>query len=175
MERYKGRGMTADKLPKGRRSKRVKIEAGDVILLPQSNGKHTLGYVLGLWPKLQSVMTIALLSGEVGKEVVRTEELSRLVADQIAKRQLIAVVSTTTGTAEVGEWPKIGKVGNLDINELLPQTPFRTGSLVGAEHQSAPLVESLVEAYRGLLSWENSLPGRPGFLKSLLFHKPSVH
>lgn len=144
-------------------------------MIPQSNGKRTLACVLGLWPKLQSIMTIALLSEDVGEEALRSEDLSGLVADQVTKRQLIAVLSTTTGTAEVGEWPKIGTVSGLDANELLPEIPFHTGSLVGAEHQSAPLVESLVEAYRGLVNWEKPLPGRPGYLKSLLFHRPNAH
>lgn len=163
------------KTAKARRAKRVPIEAGDIILLPQSNGKHTLACVIGLWPKLRSVMTIALFSKEVAKEELRHEDLPRLVADQIAKRQFIAVLSTTTGTAQVGEWPKIGAVTNLEVDELLPEIPFRTGSLVGAEHHSARLVESLVDAYRGLVSWEKPLPGRPGYLKSLLFESPSLH
>lgn len=167
--------MPAGKPAKRRRVKRVKIDAGDVILLPQSNGERTLAYELRLWPRLQSVMTIALLSKEVGEEALPDEELSRFIDDQIAKRELIAVISTTTGTAEVGEWPKIGTVVGLDVDELLPEMPFRTDSLVGAIYQSAPLVESLIEAYRGLVTWEEPLPGRPGYLRSLLFHRPNSH
>jgi hypothetical protein len=168
--------MTARKHSKGGRRNREKIEAGDVILLPQSDGKYTLACILGLWPKLPGIMTIALLAKEIGNAAPSPEELRSLVGEQIAKRELIAVLSTTSGTAEVGEWRKIGRVANLGVDELLPKVPFRTGSLVGAEHQSAPLVEALVEAYRGLAKWDEALPGRPGHLKSLLFHSTSsVH
>lgn len=160
--------MTKSSSPRSR--KKTEIKVGDVLLLPQSNGKHTLAYVLGLWPNLEDVMTIALLSKEVSADSLVSENLVSLVSDEMRQRHLIAVISTTTGTAECGEWPKIGAVTEVDdVDDLLPPKPFKTDSLVGAIHVSASMVEGLVEAYRGLAAWETILPGRPGYLESLVF------
>lgn len=152
-----------------RTRKKTNIDAGDVLLLPQSNGKNTLAYVLGLWPNLESVMTVALLSKEISADKLLGGDLANIISDEIGQRHLIAVISTTTGTAKCGEWPRVGMVTGIDIDDLLPSKPFKTNSLVGAIYESVPLVEGLVEAYRGLANWEALLPGRPGYLKSLLF------
>lgn len=161
--------MTTTKSSPPRSRKKTEIKVGDVLLLPQSNGNHTLAYVLGLWPNLEDVMTIALLSKEVSADSLVSENPVSLVSDEVRQRHLMAVISTTTGTAECGEWPKIGAVTEIDADDLLPPKPFKTGSLVGAIHVSAPLVEGLVEAYRGLAAWETLLPGRPGYLESLVY------
>ena len=161
--------MTTTKSSSPRSRKKTEIKVGDVLLLPQSNGKHTLAYVLGLWPNMESIMSIALLSKEVSPESLAGEDLVSLVSDEMQQRHLMAVISTTTGTAECGDWPKIGAVPEIDGDDLLPPKPFKTGSLVGAIHASAPLVEGLVEAYRGLAAWETILPGRPGYLESLVY------
>ena len=161
--------MTTTKPSSTRPRKKINIQVGGVLLLPQSNDKHTLVYVLGLWPNLESIMSIALLSKEVSADSLPSEDLASFVSKEIEQRHLMAVVSTTTGTAQCGEWPKIGTVTDIDVADLLPTKPFETGSLVGAKHASASLVEGLVEAYRGLADWETLLPGRPGYLKSLIF------
>ena len=162
--------MTTTKSSPPRSRKKTEIKVGDVLLLPQSNGKHTLAYVLGLWPNMESVMTIALLSKEVSADAMPpSEDMASLVSDEVQQRHLMAVVSTTTGTAECGEWPKIGTVPRIDVDDLLPLKPFKTGSLVGGRYEGAPLVEGLVEAYRGLAAWETILPGRPGYLESLVY------
>jgi hypothetical protein len=164
--------MTTTKSSPTRSRKKTDIKVGDVLLLPQSNGKHTLAYVLGLWPNRESVMTVALLSKEVPADKLLGDDLVSIISDEIERRHLIAVISTTTGTATKGEWPKIGTVTDIDVDDLLPLKPFKTNSSVGAIYASAPLVEGLVEAYRGLAEWEALLPGRPGYLKSLIFPSP---
>ncbi len=161
--------MTTTKSSSPRPRKKTEIKVGDVLLLPQSNGKHTLAYVLGLWPNMASVMSIALLSNEVSADSFTSEYLASLVSNEMQQRHLMAVISTTTGTAECGDWPKIGTVPGIDVDDLLPLKPFKTGSLVGGKYEGAPLVEGLVEAYRGLVAWETILPGRPGYLESLVY------
>lgn len=161
--------MATTKCAPTRSRKKIDINVGDVLVLPQSNGKHTLVYVLGLWPNRESVMTVALFSKEVPADKLLADDLARIVTEEIGQRHLMAVISTTTGTAQKGEWPRIGTVTDIDVDDLLPSKPFKTNSSVGAMYASAPLVEGLVEAYRGLADWEALLPGRPGYLKSLLF------
>ena len=161
--------MTTTKSSPPRSRKKTEIKVGDVLLLPQSNGKHTLAYVLGLWPNRESIMSIALLAKEVSADSLASEDLVSLVSDEVRQRHLMAVISTTTGTAECGDWPKLGAVTGIDVDDLLPLKPFKTNSAVGAIHASAPLVEGLVEAYRGLVAWEILLPGRPGYLESLVY------
>lgn len=154
------------------RKRNIDIKDGDVLLLPQSNGKNTLAYVLGLWPNRESIMTVALLSKELSADKP-LDDLANIVMDEIGQRHLIAVISTTTGTAKCGEWPRIGMVAGIDIDGLLPSKPFKTNSSVGAIYVSAPLVEGLIEAYRGLADWDVLLPGRPGYLKGLVY-QPSA-
>lgn len=81
----------------------------------------------------------------------------------------MAIVSTTTGTATTGEWTKVGEIPGVDVSTLLPDVPYKTGSAKGGVYESAPLVEALVAAFRGLIGWDEALPGRPGYLRSLLF------
>jgi hypothetical protein len=161
--------MTTTKSTPTRSRKKTVIKVGDVLLLPQTNGDHTLACVIGLWPNRESVMTVALLSREVAADKLPGDDLASIISDEIGQRHLMAVISTTTGTATKGEWPRVGTVTDIDVDDLLPPKPFKTNSLVGAVHASAPLVEGFVEAYRGLADWETLLPGRPGYLKSLKF------
>ncbi len=161
--------MTTRKSSPTRSRKKTDIKVGDVLLLPQSNGKHTLAYVLGLWPNLESIMTVALLSKEAPADKLLGDDLASIISDEIGRRHLIAIISTPAGTAKCGDWPRIGTVTGINVDDLLPSKPFKTNSLVGATYVSAPFVEGLVEAYRGLAEWEALLPGRPGYLKSLLF------
>lgn len=167
--------MTTTKSSPVRSRRKISIKVGDVLLLPQSNGKHTLAYVLGLWPNRESVMTVALLSKEVSADSLSSEAVAKMVPEEMGSRHLMAVVSTTTGTAQRSEWPRIGTVTEIDVDELLPAKPFKSNSSVGAVYGSAPLIEGLVEAYRGLSSWDTLLPGRPGYLKSLLFQRLEKH
>ena len=124
--------MTTIKSSITRPHKRIHINAGDVLVLPQSNGKHTLAYVIGLWPKLESVMTIVLLSKEVSADKLLGDGLASVISNEIGRRHLMAIISTTTGTARSGEWPKVGMLTGVEIDNLLPSKPFSTSSLVGA-------------------------------------------
>lgn len=161
--------MVMKKKPSSKLRKKIDVAAGDVLLVPQSNGRYSIAYVLGLWPELESVMTIALLLADVGENQKTEWELGPFVTSEIARLALFAVVSTPVVPGKNGEWPKIGAVTGIDVGDLLPQIPYKTGSIVGGKYLSSTMVEGLVEAYRGLSDWDSLLPGRPGYLKSLLF------
>lgn len=171
-----GINVAMEKKKASTQSRKIKIEIkdGDVLLLPQSNGKYSLALVLGLWPNLESVMTIALLAKEITKDLPSAEELTELVRHEFGREHLMSILSTTTGTAEAGEWLKIGAVRGIDISHLLPEKPFKTGSLVGCKYEGAPLVEGLIEAYRGFVDWDGLLAGRPGYLKGLVYTPKSA-
>ena len=57
------------------------------------NGKHTLAYVIGLWPKLESVMTIVLLSKEVSADKLLGDGLASVISNEIGRRHLLAIIS----------------------------------------------------------------------------------
>lgn len=148
-----------------------KVSVGDVILIPQSNGKSTGALVLGLWPGMESVMTIALLTLEIDHRPLLNQDQIRRVAGNFSPDHIWSVVSTSVAPIEGGYWLKVGAIKEMSVGDLLPEKPFRTGSLVGCKYEGSPLVEGLVEAYRGLTDWNAMLPGRPGYLKSLVFNE----
>lgn len=142
---------------------------GDIVIIPQSNGDFTAACVIGVWPRLKSIMTIALLSRECKKGVEFKGDFLDALENDLAAKSLLAVVSTPVLPTKNGEWAIVGRVRFKDFVDLLPESPFRTDSLTGASYEGAPLIEGLIEAYRELADWESLLPGRPGYLKGLLF------
>jgi hypothetical protein len=150
-------------------------KAGDVLFIPQSNGKYTPAYVLGLWPRSTSVMCLALLDLEFDERTNKAAAIRSRILDALARRQIIAILSTPALPAKKGEWKIVDTASGVDVSELLPAQPFKTSSLVGSKYESAPLVEGLVNAHRGLVAWDAVMPGRPGYLKSLLYPPPTVH
>ncbi len=159
--------MVFDKI---KRRKKVKVETGDIIKIISSDNSVTLACVLGFWPTISNVMTIAILSRNITDEILKSD-LSQFVSNELKCRELMSIISTTAGTVGVGEWEKVANLENFDLSGLLPDVPYKSNSAEGASYQSAPLVESLIEAYRGLIDWDARLPGRPGFLRSLVYSK----
>ena len=142
---------------------------GDIIMIPQSNGDFTAACIIGIWPRLKSIMTIALFSRECKKGIEYDSDFFNALESDLAAKSLLAVISTPVLPTKKGEWSIVGGVSCIGFEDLLPDTPFKTDSLVGACYEGAPLVEGLIEAYRGLADWESLLPGRSGYLKGLLF------
>jgi hypothetical protein len=147
---------------------------GDLFLIPQPNGKYTLGQILAFWPDTTAIVTLGLFKPEMVRNV-DAPTCARIVQECSSTLKLIAVVSTGVGPIRKGAWPIIGAAGVSVPPDVLPTIPYRTGSGVGGTIQSAPLVETLIAAYRGLVDWDSRLPGRPGYLRSLLFEQPTHH
>jgi hypothetical protein len=138
--------------------------------MPQSNSAFTIGQVIAYWPNLTGVAAIALFAPEVDGERESIEYVQVAHNCSLAE-DLIAVLSTSVGAVKAGEWAYCGSAPVTLPASVLPDIPFQTNSIVGGVVESAQLVEALVLAYRGLVSWEAPLPGRPGYLQSLLFKK----
>ena len=92
-----------------------------------------------------------------------------------AQEDLLSVLSANDGAIRAGDWIHCGSSPLTLSDSILPEIPFRTKSIVGGVIQSVPLVEALVEAYRNLVPWDAPLPGRPGYLRSLVFKRQIRH
>ena len=155
---------------KSKTMRKGNVLAGDLFLIQQSNAMFTLGQVLAPWPSSAAIIAIALFAGEVEEELGDAQKFEALANECSKPIELAAIVSTGAGVIKAGQWKKVGHSLVTLPSNLLPERPFRSGSIVGAEILSAPLVEGFIEAYRGLSDWNSLLPGRPGYLKSLLFN-----
>ena len=80
--------------PRQASKKRTKIGAGDVLVISQQNDRYTMAYVLGFWPGLETIMTIALLRREVTDHVPGGDDLARLVSGEIVNNQIMAIISS---------------------------------------------------------------------------------
>jgi hypothetical protein len=158
----------------GRRKSR-QVQKGDVLAVAQSDGKFTPVYVMALWPRAPSLMLIALLTSELEKNLPPASQVSALVRAELERGRIFSVLSVPVNPAKYGEWPKVGEVADFNPDSYLPAAPFKTGSLTGSTYHSSPIVEALVEAFRGLRDWDAALPGRPGVLRSLLLPGATVH
>jgi len=154
-----------------------RITVGELFLIPQRNGKFTLGQVLALWPRRPGIAVVALFEPELSQ--ADSALCAKVARDCSATRRLVAVLSTGVGTISPKWWKPMGPVDVTLPADFLPEVPFRTKnrrtkSRTGAVVESAPLVEALIAAFRGFVGWDIPLPRRPGYLKSLLFRKSAL-
>ena len=147
---------------------------GDLFLISQSDGHFTLGQVLAFWPSMPAFMTVALFGSPVPAESTAQAMVDH-AASCSAALDLLAVVSTGKGVLQKGQWRFVAEAEVTLPSSLLPEIPYRSGSAVGGITETAPLVDALVEAFRGLEDWDLRLPGRPGYLRSLVFDRPTRH
>lgn len=151
----------------------MRIAIGELFLIRQRNGKFTLGQVLALWPRQPRIATVALFEPELTEE--NAAACANIARECSGTRRIIAVVSTGVGTINPKWWKPVGRVDVTLPADVLPEAPFRTKNKMEAVVETAPLVEALVAAFRGFAGWDASSRRRPGYLKSLLFHKPELH
>lgn len=146
---------------------------GELFLIPQCNGKFTLGQVLALWPHQPRIATVALFEPELSEETaVACADIARECSQT---RRVMAVLSTGVGTINPKWWKPVGRVNVTLPADLLPEAPFRTKGRKAAVAESASLVEALIAAFRGFAAWDAFSRRRPGYLQSLLFQKPALH
>ena len=149
--------------------KKIAVETGDVFLIRQSNDQCSLAQLLAVWPDMASIVTFGIFVTEVPCEHSAPHFYENVVRLDSSRLDLITIISTGVGVVRSGQWERVCTAPVGLPPTLLPKQPFETGSSIGGAIQSAPLVEGLVEAYRGLAGWDDQLPGRPGYLSSLLF------
>jgi hypothetical protein len=157
---------------KPRVSRKVVVSAGDLFLISQSNHRFTLGQVLAQWQSLKGVITVVLFGTELDTVIANPKYCREVATKNSSEEEIAAVVSTGDGAIRAGQWQKIETCPVTLPEHFLPEHPFRSKSIAGAEVLSAPLIEGFVEAYRGLSDWDSLLPGQPGYLKSLVFKAP---
>ena len=121
-------------------------KAGDVFIIGQSDGLCTAGQVIE--PVLKNVVSCAFYDIRTACDITATTL-------DLAIRHLVAVLSVSREKLDLGKWRIVGNQPVAIDRELWPNEEFRRDSWVGAKIYDAAIVEELLNAFNGLVAWDN--------------------
>jgi hypothetical protein len=125
--------------------KQQRWDVGDVFLVRQRDGQWSAGQILDRM--MPNVISCAFYDMRVAKPDALPLPLS------IAG--LIAVASVTRDGLDSGEWRVVGHAPIGVERRLWPNEPFRNIGWIGAKIFDAGIFEEFLEAFHGLVPWDN--------------------
>lgn len=130
---------------------------GDVLLIPQKDGKCAAAHVID--HVMKNVVGIALYEHRLDKSGVVLE---------LAKLQPISVLLTTRELLDEGVWEVVGRQIVSLPAESRPYEEFRATGWVGAKVYGAGIVRQFLDAVFGLDPWDDWKD--PNYLDGLLLN-----
>jgi len=132
---------------------------GDTFTVPQRDGVCSIGQVLGTIMK--NVVSASFYDLRVPKDT------SARVFD-LSNARLVAILPVTREQLDFGTWRVIGHQEVAVPDELWPNEEYRKQLWVGAKIYDASIAEAQMDAYNGLLPWDDWHD--PTYLDKLLVH-----
>jgi hypothetical protein len=145
------------------RQKRQSWQVGDVFAIPTSDGQVAIGQVIGREPDMMRSATVALFD-----ERHASPDAARLDGALIPKT-VFAVLFATTNHLDSGAWPVIDRREVAVDPRRNPYEHTRSSGFVGATVTGANIVNEFVNAFYGLVPWDDWQD--PNYLDSLLISK----
>lgn len=141
------------------RPRRQKPVAGNVFLIPLSDGTCSLGQVLEMTPHVLNSILCAMFH--------RRGTRPQIEAALPDEREIVSVQFVTPESLKKGFWPIVrNDVVLTDANRYLPMGELASKGWVGAEIMGSANIGALMNAYFGLCPWDNWY--EPDFLDGLL-------
>jgi hypothetical protein len=125
--------------------KQQRWDVGDVFLVRQRDGQWSAGQILDRM--MPNVISCAFYD-------VRVAEPEALPLP-LSTAGLIAVTSVTRDGLDSGAWRVVGHAPIGVERRLWPNEQFRNVGWIGAKIYDAGIIEEFLEAFHGLVPWDN--------------------
>jgi len=140
--------------------KRQKWDIGDIFIVPQLDGKWSIGQTLVLSDPVFHAVTCGFWD-------IRCSSDSCTDQFNLPFDKLIACLSVTDEALHNGDWKVIAKQQPLMVEKRYwANEQFRESKWVGSKVYNTPIIDSFLNAFYGLEPWDDY--HEPAFLDSLL-------
>jgi hypothetical protein len=139
------------------RSQKQPWEVGDVFLVPTSDGQFVIGQIIGREAQVLNSVTVAFFDQRVPSPQEPTE---------LDWRRIFSVVFATREQLDRGSWKVVSRRSVTVPKDLFPYEGLRTSGFVGAKVIGSGILNEFVDAYYGLVPWDNWKD--PNYLDGLL-------
>jgi len=130
---------------------------GDVFAVKQEDGRYSLGQVLD--QTMTNVISCAFLD-------IRLAAVEEFCEAAVLPERVMSAVSTTREQLDSGDWVVVGSVPLLLPRSQWPNEEFRNDDWVGAETHGSAIVDEFLNAFHGLVPWDDWYD--PGYLDTFL-------
>lgn len=144
--------------------KKQQWKIGDVFIVAASDGKLSVGQIIGREAEVLNSVSIALF----GERYENETDARRI---DLKQARPIAILFVTRDLLDIGKWKIIQHEGVAIPRKLFPHEDLRSSGFVGAEVFGSGIVVKFLEAYHRLAAWDDFHD--PNFLDSMLL-SPSL-
>lgn len=155
-ERMKGQAERAMK-----RRKRVVWNVGDIFIVPQKDGKYSVGQVIGREREALNSVTCAFYGIRLDEKPTGRVDL------ELPTRKVIAIHFVTPESLNFGMWIVVGHAepANTEMfDDILGQ--LKRDGFVGATVTGSGIIREFLDAFFGLAPWDDWAD--PNYLDTLL-------
>jgi len=145
-------------MAKGKR-RRQPWSVGDVFAMPIMDGRFALGQVVGREPRALNSVTVALFD-RVVSDAGEAETVTLTAAEAFS------VLLTSPDLLDSGTWSVATNHPIAVLRGMLPYEELRDTGFVGAKIYGSAIVAEFVNAYFGLIPWDDWKD--PNYLDGLL-------
>ena len=142
------------------RGKRVEWQPGDLFLVPQQDGRYSLGQVI----VFESRALNGVLCGFYDIRFETSEIIS--IPEKLTEDKCISMVFVTSESLDFGHWKIIGNLEPANINLFKELNNLRAKKFIGARIIGSGIIDEFLDAFYGIKPWDDWAD--PNYLDELL-------